>query len=89
MKLAAVLACAAVASAEYQDAMSALKIQVKPWGQKKIEKEAKDVMYVAEKIKNAPATNDSVAACGVGCVGQLGVPGGGCSCARSDLASHA
>jgi len=39
--------------------------------------------------KNAPATNDSVAACGVGCVGQLGVPGGGCSCARSDLASHA
>jgi len=55
MKLAAALLCG-VATAKYDDAMSALKIQVKPWGQKKIEKEAMDVRRTAKKISNWPAT---------------------------------
>lgn len=62
MKSLAAIAAAGTVSAYGDDAMNALHIHVNKWGQKKIEKEANDVKIVAQKIKNAPATNSLKAA---------------------------
>lgn len=56
MKFAVAALLAGVTVAKHDDAANALKITVNKWGQKKIEKEAKDVVKVAHKIEKAPAT---------------------------------
>jgi hypothetical protein len=52
----ALLALLGVVSAQEVDAMSALRVNVSRYGQKRISKEATDVFETAEKIKNYPAT---------------------------------
>jgi len=59
MRFAALILAGAVA-AHSDDAMNALKISVKPVGQKIIEKKAHNVMKTAKRIKNKPVTKKLV-----------------------------